>query len=155
MQNPRTPGLVSLCPCHLKPSLIKPPFPIFRVFFSLLTVRIFLFSDAFLIVCIFRFFGCIFAIFLYFPIFRVFPFFSPADLPHVRFLFWLHFAVFPVFCSMPGVDPHLPRMLWIGYEEDWDDRLCQGWLWVQPTLVDRFLSQLADADSDQAVHSWP
>ena len=32
----------------------------------------------------------------------------------------------PVFCSVPGVDPHVPHLLWIEYEENWDDWLCQG-----------------------------
>ena len=41
------------------------------------------------------------------------------------------FAVFPVFYSIPGVDPHVPHILWI--EDDW---LCQGWVWVQPKLVE-------------------
>ena len=46
-------------PCHPKPSLTKPPFPIFRFSFSLaLTVRMF---------GIFRFFRCIFAVF---PVFQ-------------------------------------------------------------------------------------
>ena len=36
----------------------------------------------------------------------------------------------PVFCSMPGVDPPVPHILWIDYEENWDDRLSQGWGWV-------------------------
>ena len=40
--------------------------------------------------------------------------------------FRLRFAVFPVFCSIPRVDPHVPHILWIEYEENWDDWLCQG-----------------------------
>ena len=33
---------------------------------------------------------------------------------------------------MPGVDPHVPRILWIEHEENWDDWLCQGWVWRIP-----------------------
>ena len=51
--------------------------------------------------------------------------------PHFRY-FGCVFAVFPVFCSMPGVDPHVPLILWIECEENWDDWICQGWVWVQP-----------------------
>ena len=40
-----------------------------------------------------------------------------------------------MFCSIPGVDPHVPHILWIEYEENWDDCLCQGWVWVQPRLA--------------------
>ena len=39
------------------------------------------------------------------------------------FVFGCVFAVFPVFCRMPGVDPHVLHMLWIEYEENWDDWL--------------------------------
>ena len=45
----------------------------------------------------------------------------------------LIFAAFQGFCGLPGDDPHVPHILWIESEEIWDDRLCQGWLWVQPT----------------------
>ena len=31
---------------------------------------------------------------------------------------------------MPGADPHVPHILWTEYEENWDDRLCQGCHWV-------------------------
>ena len=58
-------------------------------------------------------------------LFRIFRFFSAALL-----LFLLHSAVF---CSMPRVDQHVPHILPIEHEEDWDDWLCQGWLWAQPT----------------------
>ena len=37
----------------------------------------------------------------------------------------------PVFCCMPNVDPHVPHILWIESEENWDDWLCQGWVWVE------------------------
>ena len=70
-------------PCHPKPSLTKPPFPIF---FSCLFSRQ---SSA----CS-TFFG-----------------FSAAFL-----------LLYPVFYSVPGVDPH---SLWIGHEEDLDDWLRQ------------------------------
>ena len=40
------------------------------------------------------------------------------------------FCCFPVFCSMPRVDPHVPHILRTEYEENWDDGLCQGWIWV-------------------------
>ena len=33
---------------------------------------------------------------------------------------------------MPGVDPQVPHILWIEKEENWDDWLWQGWVWVQP-----------------------
>ena len=36
----------------------------------------------------------------------------------------LSFAVFQGFCSMPRDGPHVPHILWIGYEENWDDQLC-------------------------------
>ena len=29
---------------------------------------------------------------------------------------------------MPGVDPHVPRILWIEYEENWDDWLVRDGL---------------------------
>ena len=38
---------------------------------------------------------------------------------------------------MRGVDRRVPHTLWIAYEEDWDDWLCQGWVWAQPTLGKR------------------
>ena len=34
---------------------------------------------------------------------------------------------------VPGVDLHVPHILWIeSGEENWDDWLCQGWVWAQP-----------------------
>ena len=77
-------NIACLDPCHPKPPLTKPPFPVFRFFgfFLALTVHTF----------------------------RIF-----------------------FVCSMPGVDPHVPHILWIEHEENWDDWLCQGWVWVQPT----------------------
>ena len=30
---------------------------------------------------------------------------------------------------MTGNDPHVPHILWIEFEENWNDRLCQGWVW--------------------------
>ena len=58
------------------------------------------------------------------------------DLPgifHPNKTMFCIFAVFPVFCSMPAVDPHVPHILWIEYEENWDDWLCQGLVWVGHT----------------------
>ena len=37
--------------------------------------------------------------------------------PHFPF-FAAAFLFFPVFCSVPGVDPHVPHSLWIEYEEN-------------------------------------
>ena len=52
--------------------------------------------------------------------FRIFLYFS------------CNFAVPPVFRRMPGVDPHVPYIPGIEYEENWNDWLCQGWVWAQP-----------------------
>ena len=36
-----------------------------------------------------------------------------------HFPFWgLNFAVFPMICSMSGVDPLVPHILWIEHEEN-------------------------------------
>ena len=51
----------------------------------------------------------------------------------------LYFAVFPVSCSMPGVDPDVPHMLWIEYEKNWADRLCQVWVWVHTRFAARLM----------------
>ena len=68
--------LHSQFPCHPKPSLIKPPFPIFRFCFLVLIVRMF---RTFLF-----YFGCIFAAL---PVFCSMP-----HVPHFPFLFRLHFC---------------------------------------------------------------
>ena len=65
--------------------------------------------------------------------FSVFFSFARVDRPHVPHCPWfcrLCFAVFPVFCSMPGVVPHI---LSIEYEDSWGDRLCEGWVGVRTT----------------------
>ena len=68
------------------------------------------------------------------------PLFSVFDRPHVPHfpLFFAAFCCFPYVCCMPGVDPHVLHILWIAYEGNWDDRLCQGRLWVQPKIVQFF-----------------
>ena len=68
-----------------------------------------------------------------FLICSTFPFFFLALIVRM-FRICFHFAVFPAVCSMPKVDPHVPHILWVVYEENWDDWLCQGWVWVQPTM---------------------
>ena len=77
-----------------------------------------------------------------FPIFRYFPFFLPLIVRTFRiFRFLAVFCCFSCVCCMPGVD-HVPHLLWIEYEETWDDRLCQGWVWVHTTIEMReFLSE--------------
>ena len=56
---------------------------------------------------------------------------------------------------MPGVDLHVLHILWIEYEEDWDDWLCQGWLWVQPTSVLYNSSVGCSAQIDSMIkESW-
>ena len=49
--------------------------------------------------------------------FRIFPFFSAA------------FCCFLVFDNIPK-NPHVPHVVLIENEENWDDWLCQGWLRV-------------------------
>ena len=69
--------------------------------------------------------------------------FSCVDRPFLIFVYFFRLLVCgffflkkfnPVFCSMLGVDPHVPHLPRIGQEENWDDWLCQGWLWGQPNL---------------------
>ena len=36
---------------------------------------------------------------------------------------------------MPGFHPHVPHILWIEYEEDWDDRLCQRWVTIKDETI--------------------
>ena len=81
----------------------KATLPDFPCFFPLLTVSIFLFFGCIFGRVHFPFFRMHFCYFPFFPDFPCLSVFSPADLPHVRFFFWLHFAIFSVFCSMPGV----------------------------------------------------
>ena len=67
-----------------------------------------------------------------FPIFRFFCFFLALTVRAFRIfrLFGCILLCFPVLCSMPGVDQHVPHLLWIESEEYWDDQLCQGWVLV-------------------------
>ena len=37
-------------------------------------------------------------------------------------------SVLTVFCSMPGVDPHVPHILWIEFAENWDKHLLRLFL---------------------------
>ena len=43
-------------------------------------------------------------------------------------VFQLHFCYFPVFLQHARVDPHVPHSLWIEYEQNSGDWLCQGWV---------------------------
>ena len=48
------------------------------------------------------------------------------------------FWVFPAILQHARVDLRVPHILWIEYEDYWDDRFCQGWVWMQP----KFRAQL-------------
>ena len=73
--------------------------------------------------------SCPFFLALSIRMFRIFRFVSRA------------FAVFLLFCSMPEVDPHVLQILWIEYEESWDDWLCHAWVWVQPSFSPSLVPQ--------------
>ena len=47
-----------------------------------------------------------------------------------------------VFCSMPRLDPHVPYILWIEHEEDWDD-------WLQPKEEKGKLCALSTLEGEQ------
>ena len=59
-----------------------------------------------------------FFLFLTLRMFRIFHFFGCI------------FCCFTCVLQHAAVDPHVPHILWIEYEENWDDWLCQGWVWV-------------------------